>query len=54
VRELAAAHAIPVVENVPLARELYALTQPGDEIPVETYLAVAEIVNSLLQGKTRA
>jgi flagellar biosynthesis protein FlhB len=54
VRELAAAHAIPVVENVPLARELYALTQPGDEIPVETYLAVAEIVNSLLQGKARA
>jgi flagellar biosynthetic protein FlhB len=49
VREMAAEHGIPVVENVALARELYGLTQPGDEIPVETYVAVAEVVNALLQ-----
>jgi type III secretion protein U len=47
VRELAAARGIPLVENVPLARELYALTEPGEEIPIETYIAVAEIVNAL-------
>jgi flagellar biosynthetic protein FlhB len=47
VRELAAVHGIPLVENVSLARELYALTQPGEEIPIETYVAVAEIVNAL-------
>ena len=40
---------VPVIENVPLARELYALTQPGDEIPVETFVAVAEVVNALMQ-----
>jgi flagellar biosynthetic protein FlhB len=49
VRELAAEFSVPVIENVPLARELYALTQPGDEIPVATYVAVAEVVNALMQ-----
>jgi flagellar biosynthetic protein FlhB len=47
VRALAREHGIPLVENVSLARQLYALTAPGDEIPVETFLAVAEIVNAL-------
>ena len=47
VRELANEHGVPLIENVALARELYAQTVPGDEIPVETYLAVAEIVNAL-------
>jgi flagellar biosynthetic protein FlhB len=49
VRELAAEYRIPTIENVPLARDLYASTEAGDEIPVETYLAVAEIVNALLK-----
>ncbi len=53
VRELAAEHRVPVVENVPLARELFALTQPGDEIPVETYVAVAAIVNALSPREVR-
>jgi flagellar biosynthetic protein FlhB len=47
VRELAAAYSIPIVENVPLARRLYAIAQPGDSIPHETYVAVAEIVAAL-------
>ena len=46
-RELAREYGVPLVENVALARRLYASTQPGDEIPVETYLAVAQIVNAL-------
>ena len=49
VRELAHEHAVPIVEDVALARELYASTQAGDEIPVETYVAVAAIVNALQQ-----
>jgi flagellar biosynthesis protein FlhB len=49
VRELANEYGIPLVENVPLARELYALTEAGDEIPVDTYVAVAAIVNDLMQ-----
>jgi flagellar biosynthetic protein FlhB len=45
VREMARRYGVPIVENVALARELYASTAPGDEIPVETYVAVAAIVN---------
>lgn len=44
VRDLAAAYRIPVIENVPLARTLYAQAGPGQFIPAETYIAVAEIV----------
>jgi flagellar biosynthesis protein FlhB len=47
VRELAAAYRVPLVENVSLARALYASAKPGEYIPQETYLAVAEIVAAL-------
>lgn len=47
VRKLAARYAVPVIENVQLARTLFALVRPGDVIPYETYLAVAEIVAAL-------
>jgi flagellar biosynthetic protein FlhB len=50
VRELANEHGIPIVENVALARQLYALAEPGDEIPVETYVAIAEVVNALMHA----
>ncbi len=47
VRELAATHRVPVVENIALARKLYANARAGDFIPQETYIAVAEIVAAL-------
>ena len=47
VRELAGEYSVPLFENVPLARRLYATTQPGQFIPQETYVAVAEIVAAL-------
>ena len=50
VRALAGEYAIPIVENVPLARALYAHARPGDAIPRETYIAVAEIVASLTKA----
>ncbi|HEY8297033.1 MAG TPA: EscU/YscU/HrcU family type III secretion system export apparatus switch protein [Candidatus Baltobacteraceae bacterium] len=50
VRELAAQHRIPLVENVPLARELYAAAWPGEAIPHATYVAVAEIVAALAKS----
>lgn len=50
VRELAAAHCIPLVENVPLARRLYALAKPGEYVPQETYVAIAEIVAALAKA----
>ena len=50
VRELAAAHGVPLVENVPLARLLYGSANAGEFIPQETYIAVAEIVAALAKG----
>ncbi len=55
VREIAARHAIPVVENVALARELHAAARAGDPIAVQSYVAVAEIVAALTRaGALRA
>lgn len=51
VRELAAAYRIPLIENVALARQLYATAQPGEFIPQETYLAVAEVVAALSKNR---
>lgn len=47
VRELAAEYGVPLVENVLLARKLYETTEPGEYIPHEAYIAVAEIVAAL-------
>jgi flagellar biosynthesis protein FlhB len=48
IREVAGEHDIPVVENVPLARALYATVEIDDEIPVEHYHAVAEIIGYVM------
>ena len=48
IREIAGQHDIPVVENVPLARALYATVEIDDEIPVEHYHAVAEIIGYVM------
>jgi flagellar biosynthetic protein FlhB len=48
IREIARKHDIPIVENVPLARALYATVAVDDEIPVEHYHAVAEIIGYVM------
>src|SRR5437764_4765869 len=48
IREIAKKHDIPIVENVPLARSLYATVEIDDEIPVEHYHAVAEIIGYVM------
>src|SRR5882724_662218 len=48
IREIAKEHDIPIVENVPLARALYATVDVDDEIPVEHYHAVAEIIGYVM------
>jgi flagellar biosynthetic protein FlhB len=50
VRELAAAYGVPLVENVSLARRLYATAKTGEFIPHETYVAVAEVVAALTKS----
>ena len=48
IREVAGEHDIPIIENVPLARALYAAVEIDDEIPVEHYHAVAEIIGYVM------
>ncbi|SDR86745.1 flagellar biosynthesis protein FlhB [Bradyrhizobium canariense] len=48
IREIAKAHDIPIVENVPLARALHASVEIDDEIPVEHYHAVAEVIGYVM------
>jgi flagellar biosynthetic protein FlhB len=43
IREIAAAHRVPVLESPPLARALYRHAEVGEEIPEALYTAVAEI-----------
>ncbi|MCX6108754.1 MAG: EscU/YscU/HrcU family type III secretion system export apparatus switch protein [Proteobacteria bacterium] len=52
-REIARDEKIPIVENVPLARELYATVKEGQEIPDTLYKVVAEIIRYVfaLKGK---
>ena len=49
VRERAAEHRIPVIENVGLARALYRDGAVGEPIAHEHYLAVAEVVIALMR-----
>lgn len=44
IREVAAEHDVPVVENPPLARTLYAAVEIGAGVPEDLYQAVAEIL----------
>ena len=53
IREIAKDHDIPIVENVPLARALYATVEIDEEIPVEHYHAVAEIIGYVMGLKRR-
>ncbi len=44
IRELAIANEVPIIENPPLARALFAAAEVGQEIPPHLYKAVAEIL----------
>lgn len=52
-REVAEEHGIPIVENPPVARALYANVEVDEEIPQEHFKAVAEIIGYVfrLNGK---
>ena len=49
IREVAEAHDVPVVENPPLARALYAAVEIDEEIPEEHYMAVAEVIGYVMR-----
>jgi flagellar biosynthetic protein FlhB len=51
IKAIAREHGIPTVENVPLARALYAEAEVGDIIPGALFEAVAEILAYLIRLK---
>ncbi|MDD5672927.1 MAG: flagellar biosynthesis protein FlhB [Chitinivibrionales bacterium] len=53
IRALAAENNIPIYENKPLARAMYDKVEPGMEVPMEFYTAVAEILAYVYRLKTR-
>ena len=54
IRKVAEAHEVPLVENPPLARALYASVEIDQEIPPEHYRAVAEVISYVFKLKGRA
>lgn len=53
IRETAQRLGIPIVERKPLARALYASVRLGDEVPVQLYHAVAEVIRHIMALKNR-
>ncbi len=54
IKQLASDHQIPVIENKKLAQNLYKLVKIGEEVPIQLYQAVAELLAYVykLKGKT--
>ncbi len=53
IREIAEEHDIPIVENPPLARTLYASVEIDEEVPHEHYQAVAEVIGYVMRLRGR-
>jgi len=53
IKELAFQHGVPVIENKPLARALIKVAKVGTMIPVEMYLAVAEVLAFVMRQRER-
>jgi flagellar biosynthetic protein FlhB len=53
IRELAAEHRVPMVQDVPLARAMHASCDVGAEISAEFYGAVAKVLAFVMSLKAR-
>lgn len=51
IRAVAEEHGVPVLEDPPLARALYAAVEIDEEIPAEHFEAVAKVIGFILNGK---
>ena len=51
IKEIAKKHGVPTVENKPLARALYATAKVGQSIPLELFVAVAEILAFVIRQR---
>lgn len=53
IREVAREHNVPIVENVPLARALYAAVEVDDIIPRDHFEAAAKVIGFVMQQRKR-
>jgi flagellar biosynthetic protein FlhB len=53
IRAVATEHRVTIVENPPLARALHATVKIDQEIPVEHYKAVAEVIGMIMRLRRR-
>jgi flagellar biosynthetic protein FlhB len=53
IREVARDHNVPIVENVPLARALYAAVEVDETIPREHFEAAAKVIGFVMQKRKR-
>ncbi len=53
IRMVARENNIPIIENPPLARALHAGVEIDDEIPVEHYKAVAEVIGFVMRARDK-
>jgi len=49
IRAVAEEHEVPVIENPPLARALYATVELDEAIPAEHYKAVAQVIGYVMR-----
>lgn len=54
IREIAKAHNIPIVQNIPLARTMFKTLKIGAAIPKELYTAVAEVLSYVYKLRRKA
>ena len=52
IRAVAEEHGVPVLEDPPLARALYATVEIDEEIPADHFEAVAKVIGFIMNGKT--
>jgi flagellar biosynthetic protein FlhB len=49
IREVAEENDVPVVENAPLARALYATVELDEPVPAEHFKAVAQVIGYVMR-----
>ena len=53
IRALAEEHDVPIVENPPLARALFASVEVDETIPTEHFKAVAQVIGFVMRLKDK-
>ena len=54
IRTVAAEHRVPILENPPLARTLYAKVELDSPVPPDMYAAVAQVIAFVYKLKNRS